>query len=241
MQQIWVRIFFLCYAPKNIFPDTHGHCCVLTVTCGQWAEEQMIYMTASLPKETLFPTPLQVTWCDVKWLEIASFKPIFPLQITHLGALPQLISRWDVVVPLHMLCYRGLGTSQTLNASCWPYPQNGCRHPPAGHCRPQPWPTASARACGGAGESFGKPGKCPLWESTYSVLWGKILRGFLLVAGAWVSAMKPCEEKCRWVPVAPPHSLAPQHHLWHRGVRNSKMVPSSKVWAEKNKKIKINK
>lgn len=89
------------------------------------------------PRKHFFP-PLWGAWHDEKWLEIANFKQFFHLQITHLGTLPQLISRWDVVMPLHVLCYRGLGTSQILtsawrnmqeqDARSWPYPQNGCRH-----------------------------------------------------------------------------------------------------------------
>lgn len=196
----------------------------------------MIYMTASLPKETLSPPPLWVTRRDVKWLEIANFKPIFPLQFTHLGALPQLISRWDVVLPLHMLCYRGLGTSQTLNASCWPYPQNGCRHPllgtagPSRDLQPLPGPVV------GQGSHLSSQENAPFENPLILCFGGKFWEDFcwLRVPGcqAWSPVRRGADGFQR--PPAQPGPLAPP--LAQRGQEQQNGAQQQGVSRKKKKK-----
>lgn len=195
----------------------------------------MIYMTASLPKETLSPPPLWVTRRDVKWLEIANFKPIFSPSVYAPGSFTTAHFTVGCSPAFAHAVLQRSGHIPNPKRKLLALPTKWLPPPLAGHCRPQPWPSASARACGGAGESFVKPGRCRLWESTYPVLWGKILRGFLLVAGAWVSGMEPCEERCRRVPVAPSTAWPLSTTSGTEGSGTAKWCPAARCEQKKKK------
>lgn len=183
-----------------------------------------------------FPPPLWVTRRDVKWLEIANFKPIFSPSVYAPGSFTTAHFTVGCSPAFAHAVLQRSGHIPNPKRKLPALPTKWLPPPPAGHCRPQPWPSASARACGGAGESFVKPGKCPLWEPTYPVLWGKILRGFLLVAGAWVSGMEPCEARCRRVPVAPSTAWPLSTTSGTEGSGTAKWCPAARCEQEKKKK-----